>query len=196
MRNDFYSQFVEHEALREWLAMSGGATDIPQTLKRNDLLDIILKPAERYRLRFEPALPELIMRDVMEESSHPGDEDEETAQCTVLPLLEFVLTQLWEQRQQGVLTSDAYRAIGGVAGGLTQWANQVLTRLGEERLPLVERVFLALVHLGDETSRQPDSRQPTSLASLTALGRNDGERAALQYVIQELVNCAFTGHTR
>ena len=187
MRNDFYSQFVEHEALREWLAMSGGAIDIPQTLKRNDLLEIILKPAERYRLRFEPALPELIMRDVMEESSHPGDEDEETAQCTVLPLLEFVLTQLWEQRQQGVLTSDAYRAIGGVAGGLTQWANQVLTRLGEERLPLVERVFLALVHLGDETSRQPDSRQPTSLASLTALGRNDGERAALQYVIQELV---------
>ena len=188
MRNDFYSQFVEHEALREWLAMSGGATDIPQTLKRNDVLDIILKPAERYRLRFQEALPELIIRDVMEESSHAGDEDEETAQCTVLPLLEFTLTQLWEQRQQGVLTSEAYRAIGGVAGGLTQWANHVLARLGEERRPLVERVFLALVHLGDETSRQPDSRQPASLASLTVLGRNDGERAALQYVIQELVN--------
>ena len=188
MRNDFYSQFVEHEALREWLAMSGGPTDIPQTLKRNDLLDIILKPAERYRLRFQEALPDLIMRDVMKESSHASDEDEETAQCTVLPLLEFVLTQLWERRQQGVLTSEAYRAIDGVAGGLTQWANQVLARLGEECRPLVERVFLALVHLGDETSRQPDSRQPASLASLTALGRNDSERASLQYVIQELVN--------
>ena len=188
MRNDFYSQFVAHEALREWLAMSGGATDIPQTLKRNDLLDIILKPAERYRFRFREALPDLIIRDVMEKSSHTSDEDEETAQCTVLPLLEFVLTQLWEQRQQGVLTSDAYRAIGGVAGGLTQWANHVLARLGEERRPLVERVFLALVHLGDETSGQPDSRQPASLASLTALRRNDSECTALQYVIQELVN--------
>jgi WD40 repeat protein len=188
MRNDFYSQFVEHEALREWLAMSGGAIDIPQTLTRNDLLEIILKPAERYRLSFQEALPELIIRDVMEESAHVGDEDEETAHCTILPLLEFTLTQLWEQRQQGVLTSEAYQAIGGVAGGLTRWAKDVLARLGEEHLPLVERVFLALVHLGDEMSRQPDSRQPASLASLTALGRNDLERAALQHVIQELVN--------
>src|SRR6266568_5801393 len=188
MRNDFYSQFVEHEALREWLAMSGGAIDIPQTLKRSDLLDIILRPAERSRLRFQEVLPDLIIRDVMEESPHPGDEDEETAQCTVLPLLEFVLMQVWERRQQGVLTSESYRAIGGVAGGLTQWANHVLARLGEGRLPLVERVFLALVHLGDETSRQPDSRQPASLASLIALGHNDGEHVSLQEVIQELVD--------
>jgi energy-coupling factor transporter ATP-binding protein EcfA2 len=187
MRNDFYSQFVEHEVLSEWLAMSGGATDIPQTLKRSDVLEIILKPAERSQLRFEPALPELIMRDVMEESPHAGYEDEETAQCTVLPLLEFVLTQLWQQRYQGVLTSEAYRAIGGVAGGLTRWANHVLARLGEEHHSLAERVFLALVHLGDGTNRQPDSRQPASLASLTALCRNDSERSSLQHVIQELV---------
>ena len=186
MRNDFYSQFVEHELLREWLAMSGGAIDIPQTLTRSDLLDIILKPTELYRLRFQSALPDLIIRDVMQESSHANDE--ETAQCTTLPLLEFVLTQLWERRQQGVLTSEIYRAIDGVAGALTKWANHVLSRLGEEYLPLVERVLLTLVHLEDETSRRPDNRQPASFDSLIALGHNDSERASLQYVIQELVN--------
>lgn len=36
----------------------------------------------------------------MEGSSHAGDEDEETVHCTILPLLELVLTQLWEEQHQ------------------------------------------------------------------------------------------------
>ena len=38
---------------------------------------------------------------------------ERAGRSTVLPLLEFALTKLWERRREGFLTHDAYSAIGG-----------------------------------------------------------------------------------
>jgi hypothetical protein len=41
-----------------------------------------------------------------------------------LPVLEFTLTLLWERQHRGVLTHDAYRELGGVAGALASYAEQ------------------------------------------------------------------------
>lgn len=45
-----------------------------------------------------------------------------------LPLLEFTLTLLWERQDRGVLTHEAYRSLGGVAGAVSNYAEQVWDR--------------------------------------------------------------------
>ncbi|XVV03006.1 CU044_2847 family protein [Actinosynnema sp. CA-248983] len=45
-----------------------------------------------------------------------------------LPLLEFTLTLLWERQHRGVLTHQAYRDLGGVAGAVSTYAEQVWQR--------------------------------------------------------------------
>lgn len=47
-----------------------------------------------------------------------------TERSTIQPLLEFALTQLRMPRREGYLTHEAYSAVGGVTGSLTQWADQ------------------------------------------------------------------------
>ena len=64
-----------------------------------------------------------------------------------LPLLAFAVARLWEKRNReaGLLTREAYREIGGVAGALAQHAEAVLDRIGTERRPLVREIFRNLV---------------------------------------------------
>ena len=54
-----------------------------------------------------------------------------------LPLLAFAASRLWEKRdrENGLLTRQAYREIGGVAGALAQHAEATLERIGTARIP-------------------------------------------------------------
>jgi hypothetical protein len=63
------------------------------------------KPAEKLQLRFEAGLVERILDAVGDE---PGN----------LPLLEFVLTQLWEKRRGGLLLNESYDTMGKLKGHL------------------------------------------------------------------------------
>ena len=51
-----------------------------------------------------------------------------------LPLLAFAAAWLWERATatRGLLTREAYEAIGGVAGALAQHAEATLERIGTE----------------------------------------------------------------
>jgi WD40 repeat protein len=64
-----------------------------------------------------------------------------------LPMLAFATARLWEQRDRnnGLLTRQAYRDIGGVGGALARHAESTLDRIGIERLPVVREIFRNLV---------------------------------------------------
>ncbi|MEJ2853733.1 MULTISPECIES: nSTAND1 domain-containing NTPase [unclassified Saccharothrix] len=51
-----------------------------------------------------------------------------SAESNPLPLLEFTLTLLWDEQDKGVLTHQAYRDLGGVAGAVSTYAEQVWRR--------------------------------------------------------------------
>ena len=91
MRDDFYSRFArEARALLPWLER--GLVNVPLTLERDELRAIVEEPARAVGLAFEPGLVEAILEDALE----AAPEGERRAGCsTVLPLLEFALTQLW-----------------------------------------------------------------------------------------------------
>ncbi|MEK8103917.1 hypothetical protein NKG94_00305 [Micromonospora sp. M12] len=73
--------------------------NIPATLTRQDLHDIISKPAEAVRARCQEGLAERIIADVL--AVDPRADVTRHAHITVLPLLEVTLQQLWRRRDDG-----------------------------------------------------------------------------------------------
>jgi len=195
MRDDFYNQLVQQEALVERLERSLGPINIPQTLKWDEVIAIVQKPAKAVGLRFEEGLVETIVNDAMETAAFPVDEGR-VARSTILPLLEFALTELWGKREEGILSRRAYNAIDGVTGGLTRWADRVFYGLKTkeeqweekqrmEQQRLARRIFTDLVHIGNESQGLPNSRRRMSLASLC---RKESEIADVRQVVQQLVD--------
>ena len=82
----------------------------------DELERAIVGPAERVGAEWEPGLVADIMHDV---GDQPG----------ALPLLQYALTGLFEQRDGRRLTHAGYQAIGGVLGALGRRAEEVFTSL-------------------------------------------------------------------
>jgi WD40 repeat protein len=180
MRDDFYSRFAnDAPEMMTWLEM--GLLNIPLALEKDEIRAIVQGPAEAVGLSFEPGLVDAIVSDVMETAPAPG---ERAIRSTILPLLEFALTQLWERRQGGVLTHKAYKDLGGVTGSLTQWADKAYQKLAKDgQGDLARRILTELVSLGDESQGHPDSRLRKSLKSLI---RDESEKEAVNGVVQSL----------
>ncbi|TMR21975.1 hypothetical protein ETD86_13185 [Nonomuraea turkmeniaca] len=186
MRDDFYSRLAgAAPEIMDWVER--GLVNVPSFLGRDELIEIVTRPAEAVRLRFEPGLAEAIVDDAIRAAvagrpREPGlDEPEEPrASGTVLPLLEFALGDLWKLRRDGVLLWDVYRDIGGVTGGLANWAEDAYRALPAALRETARQVFTDLVHLGDELQGIPDSRWQRRVSELV---RAPDRAAATQSVI-------------
>jgi WD40 repeat protein len=105
-------------------------------MNREELTQVITKPAEKLGVSFEGRLVERILDDVADQ---PGN----------LPLLEFALTQLWNQRQGKQLTHSIYEAIGEVEGALARYADEKYGNLTAAQKEKVQRIFIQLVRPGE-----------------------------------------------
>ncbi|MFD5420750.1 trypsin-like peptidase domain-containing protein [Streptomyces sp. NPDC127069] len=170
MRDDFYPQLAALARMFE--AAVPGLLNVPSALSQQDLHDIITLPAERMGARFQPGLPEQIISDVL--ATTPGGTSSREAPVTVLPLLELALSQLWERRQDGYLTHDAYRRIGGVTGSLTTWCDTAMDQLPPERRPVAQRILTSLVRPADLSHHIPAIREQVPLHELRDLAADPG----------------------
>jgi len=103
-------------------------------------------------LSFEPGLVERILDDV---GDAPGN----------LPLLEFVLSRLWDERCGGSLLHDAYDAMGELQGAVASKAEDVF-RSFSVLDQQAQRVFLQLVRLSEGI--EGDTRRRASLEEIGA----------------------------
>jgi len=106
------------------------------SMNREELTDVIVKPAEAQGVGFEAGLIDRILDDV---DNQPGN----------LPLLEFALTQLWHQRRGKTLTHEVYAAIGEVEGALARHADETYGRLVDAEKERVRQIFIQLVRPGE-----------------------------------------------
>ena len=104
----------------------------------------IEQPAKGSGLELERGLTDRLLQDVGQEQGN-------------LPLLEFALMQLWERRENGRLTHQAYKNIGGVKGALAQHADQVYDRLSIEEQQQAPYLFTKLVRV-DLRTQTKDTR--------------------------------------
>jgi WD40 repeat protein len=144
-------------------------------LQGDDLVRAIEEPAQRQGYRLAPGLLDLILEDVQSEKH-----------C--LPLLEFALTALWEQRdtENRVLPLAVYREMQRLRGALNQRAEVVYLedlKTAAER-DWARRICLELVRIGPEVK---DTRQRQPRQQLLGLGKTAAERATIGEVIEALV---------
>ena len=140
LRADFLGQSLGYAGL------AGALQENPHILgamNRDELTEVVVKPAERQQVLFESGLAERILDDV---GSEPGN----------LPLLEFALDTLWEHQENGVLTHQAYEKIGRVDGALTAYAEQVYADFTAEEQDKIKNIFTQLVRpgLGTQDTRR------------------------------------------
>ena len=107
-------------------------------LAPEQLHEVIVAPARLVGLRFDPGLPEKLRRDA---GLGPG----------ALPLLEYALHLLWEQRHGRRLTRAAYDRIGNVAGALERSADALVQRLSRLERRQAERALTQMVDPGSES---------------------------------------------
>ena len=181
MRSDFYSRLGEY-APPMLHFLEGGLLNTDATLDEDQLTAIVREPAAKVGLAFAPGLVEAIVGDAVGASTD-GQGRRRTG-STILPLLEFALTRLWEQRLDGDLTHEAYRRLGGITGALTQWADDTYAGLQDAEKPIAERIFVDLVHFGDPRLGIPDTRR-RRLADELALGQAD--RSGVAQVVDRFV---------
>ena len=144
LRGDFYGHALENRALADRL--QGGLINIgPMT--KGELREVMVEPTQLIGLQFELGLVERILSDL---GRGPGN----------LPLLEFVLTSLWEQRHQGYFRNSSYETIGQAQGAISRWADSVLEQVPPEQLYLTRQLLTQLVQLGESTE---DTRRRVSL---------------------------------
>jgi WD40 repeat protein len=131
LRDDFLIRCHAHESL------APAFSDLVPlaALSESGLRRALVQPALSCGYRFEDeALVEEMVGAVKSERG-------------ALPLLAFAASRLWDlrDRDRGLLTWEAYRQVGGVAGALAQHAEATLERLGAPRVPLVRELFRNLV---------------------------------------------------
>lgn len=107
-------------------------------MTRDQLRRAVIEPAARAPgLAFADGLVERILDDAADE---PGG----------LPLVEFLLTRLWETRDGGTLEMAAYQQLGGVRGAVTRQAEQHVAELAEHTdEAAIRRVLTVLVRPDD-----------------------------------------------
>jgi len=134
LRGDFFGRAIT--AYRPLSDRVQGAQVNLGPMNREELRLAIEEPARQVGLTFETGLVDLILAQAGEE---PGN----------LPLLEFVLRQLWEHRRGGELHHDAYKAMGQLEGAIAKKAESLYVTFREEDQRRVQQIFLRLVRPGE-----------------------------------------------
>jgi basic membrane lipoprotein Med (substrate-binding protein (PBP1-ABC) superfamily) len=163
LRADFYDRPLLHPEFAS-VFTPGVVNVVPMTA--DGLEAAVVGPARRVGLDVDPAL---LAQLTMDTADRPG----------ALPLLQYTLTELFDRREDHVLSLTAYQALGGLHDALSRRAEELYARLPEDRRQVVLQVVLRLVRLS-EGARHARHRVP--VRELTSL---ELDPVALSEVLDE-----------
>jgi basic membrane lipoprotein Med (substrate-binding protein (PBP1-ABC) superfamily)/DNA-binding SARP family transcriptional activator/class 3 adenylate cyclase len=150
LRADFYDRPLMHAEFARVL-IPGVVNVLPMTPP--EIEEAVVEPARRTGVEVEPGLLAEMTGDTVHQ---PGG----------LPLLQYALTELFEQRAGGALTLKSYRRLGGIRGALSRRADEVFGELDADSREVVVQLFLRLVRIQD---RGAPIRRRLPISDLTAL---------------------------
>jgi len=153
LRGDFYDRPLLHPAFARVFVPSVVSV-LP--MATDEVQAAIVGPARGVGVEVEPSLLAALVADAV---GQPG----------ALPFLQFALTELFERRDDGPLTLEGYRELGGLHGVISRRAEHAYAGLSAGAQELALQVFLRLARLGVGARH---SRRRVRLAELTALGED------------------------
>ncbi|MDB4953373.1 MAG: serine/threonine protein kinase with repeat [Myxococcales bacterium] len=157
LRDDFATVIESQDAFRGRFEVFVLAAPAPEALRR-----IVVEPARRAAVAVDPQVVEDMVAEV---AGRPAS----------LPLLSFTASQLWQtrDRKDRKITHEAYAALGGVAGALATYADQLYASLARRDQDTVRDLFSRLV--ASDGTRIPALR--------TELEQLPGARGVLAHLI-------------
>ena len=153
LRADFSDRPLSHPRLGD-LISEGSIVLGPMPLDRVE--EVIRRPAARVGVQVEPGLIAEIIRDV---ATSP----------TFLPLLQYLLSELFERRSKDRLTVEAYRSLGRLDGVLERRAENTYSSLSHGGRSACRQLFLRLIHLGEHGE---ETRRRLPLGDVRGIGRS------------------------
>lgn len=105
-------------------------------LNAAELREAIEKPAALIGLKFEDGLVDALLQDILGEPA-------------ALPLLQFTLLRLWENRERNRITWAAYKRLGGGRLALANSADELYNALIPEEQLTTRRILMRLVRPGE-----------------------------------------------
>jgi tetratricopeptide (TPR) repeat protein len=140
MRSDFYDRLETLPAVARFAGEETCYRLLPPD--DNEVGQIIRQPAREAGLRFEYDTRQAVSLDEVIRQATAKDRG-------ALPLLSFLLDQLWRRRsERGELTFAAYRELDGLEGALGRRAREVFGDQPEEVQAALPRLLRALVTVG------------------------------------------------
>ncbi|MBV9620537.1 MAG: ATP-binding protein, partial [Gammaproteobacteria bacterium] len=136
MRNDFYDALRSDPELSA-LADAGRLYDLARPTQA-DYRTIIRAPAAAAGLVFEVAAGRDLAQEIEDEAQNEG----------ALPVVSFLLEQLFQERRGNVLTLDTYDRLGGAAGALARHGEEVVAHLEAGPRDAIPNVVRRLVRKG------------------------------------------------
>ncbi|MGD8713083.1 MAG: hypothetical protein PVG70_00955 [Desulfobacterales bacterium] len=157
LRADFLSQALANGLLVK--VLDTYPIKILGSMDETSLRAAIESPAKQLGVIFEPGLTDRIIQDL---GDAPG----------TLPLLEFTLSQLWDQQIYAKLDHATYEAVGGVNEALTEYADGILARYPDDEIRL-RQIFIQLVRPGEgtEDTRQVATREQVGETNWSLVNR-------------------------
>ncbi|MCI0713028.1 MAG: protein kinase [Chloroflexi bacterium] len=152
IRADYYDRPLYYPAFGDILR-DRVETVLP--LSAEELQQAIVEPARKIGVKFEDGLVATIISDI---NYQPGS----------LPLLQYALTEMFDQRDGRTITREVYEKIGGAAGAIASTAEQLFQEHDEEGQETIRQMFLRLVTLGEgaeDTRRRTGRDELLSIAS-------------------------------
>ena len=175
MRNDFYDRLRQDPGLSA-LADSGRLYDLaPPSLA--DYRDIIRRPAQAAGLRF----------DANERRDLAAEIEAEAVSEGALPVIAFLLEQLFQERRDDLLTFETYDRLGGAAGALAEQGDEVIDALSRDVQDSFPRVVRRLVRKSLE-----DLAPTATSAPLSAFAEGSSERELIAALSSARLMTMFT----
>lgn len=139
LRADFFASAMAEPALVDHLR-DGQVFVGP--MAPEDLRRVITEPAKRAGRVVEPALVELILRDLHDRRA--------STTHSSLPLLAHALVATWGRVGKGALRASDYVEAGGLGGAVQQTAEEVFASLSPDGQEQARKLFAQLVSVDDE----------------------------------------------
>jgi WD40 repeat protein/DNA-binding SARP family transcriptional activator len=156
VRADHYERCAAYPELSSLLAANHV---LVTSMRRDELIQAVERPARRVGLRVEPELTDALVADV---EAAPG----------ALPLLSAALLELWQQRDGRRLRHAVYERAGGIRGAVARLAEEAYGRLDPPQQAIARSTLVRLAVEG------PGGTLERRRVPLTELGTESSDDVA------------------